>query len=235
MRHDSIPHAPTLPQLVAHILMVQDILNYDSLSAGVWYIAIDFHLFVLMAAVIWLGQRLGSKHAIAVLVSLLALASLLYFNRQDRWDSWGMYFFGAYALGALAFRASSRERSSLWLVALFIVGIVVLVVDFRLRICVALVTALLLGITRRFDIQPRTLSGSVVYLGRISYFVFLVHFPVCLLVNAAIYRIAPDDPAAGAIGMLLAWTASTGAGALFYHYVENPFAYDRYALATRSR
>ena len=239
MHHDSIPHAPTLPQLVAHILMVQDLLDYDSLSAGVWYVAIDFQLFVLMAAVIWLGQRLGSvsggsKRATAVLVSLLALASLLYFNRQERWDSWGMYFFGAYALGALAFWASSRERSSLWLVALSIAGIAILVVDFRLRICVALCTALMLGITRRIKIHPRTLPKSVAYLGRISYSVFLVHFPVCLLVNAATHRIAPDDPAAGTIGMLLAWVASTGAGALFYRYVENPIAHGRHALVTRS-
>ncbi len=240
MQHDSIPHAPTLPQLVAHILMVQDILDYDSLSAGVWYVAIDFQLFVLMDVVIWLGQRLGpscggSARAIIVLVLLLASASLLYFNRQERWDSWGHYFFGAYALGALAFWASSRERSPLWLVALSVAGIAVLVVDFRLRICVALATALLLGITRRIDSHPRALPKSVAYLGRISYSVFLLHFPVCLLVNAAIHRIAPDDPAAGVMGMLLAWAASNGAGALFYHYVENPIAYGRYRLAARSR
>ena len=240
MRHDSIPHAPTLPQLVAHILMVQDILDYDSLSAGVWYVAIDFQLFVLMAVVIWLGQRIGpacggSARVSIVLVLLLASASLLYFNRQERWDSWGLYFFGAYALGALAFWASSRERSPLWLVALSVAGIAVLVVDFRLRICVALATALLLGITRRIDIHPRALPKSVAYLGRISYSVFLLHFPVCLLVNAAIHRIAPDDPAAGVMGMLLAWAASNGAGALFYRYVENPIAYGRYRLAARSR
>ncbi len=241
MHNDSIPHAATLPQLVAHVLMMQDILDYESLSAGVWYVAIDFQMFVLMAVVVWLGQRLGSvsggsTRATTILVSLLALASLLYFNRQDRWDSWGMYFFGAYALGVLAFKASASERSPLWLAALLFAGVAVLMVDFRLRIAVALSTALLLGIARRSDAMRQ--SGcpvSLAYLGRISYSVFLVHFPVCLLVNAAIHRLAPGDPLVGAMGMLLAWAASTGAGALFYRYVESPIAYGRYSLATRSR
>ena len=83
--------------------------------------------------------------------------------------------------------------------------------------------------------SPRALPKRVAYLGRISCSVFLLHFPLCLLVNAAIHRVAPDDPAAAAAGMLLAWAASSGAGALFYHYVENPIAYGRDSLATRSR
>jgi peptidoglycan/LPS O-acetylase OafA/YrhL len=45
MVHDSIPGRPTLPQVVAHALLLQSILGYEGLSAGVWYIAIDFQLF----------------------------------------------------------------------------------------------------------------------------------------------------------------------------------------------
>ena len=49
MAHDSVPDAPDLAQLLANALMLQDVLGEDALSAGVWYVAIDFQLFALAA------------------------------------------------------------------------------------------------------------------------------------------------------------------------------------------
>jgi peptidoglycan/LPS O-acetylase OafA/YrhL len=62
----------------------------------------------------------------------------------------------------------------------------------------------------------------VAWLGRISYSVFLVHFPVCLVVNAAFDRFVVDHPGAHGAGVLLAWAASATAGAVFYRWVESP-------------
>jgi peptidoglycan/LPS O-acetylase OafA/YrhL len=56
----------------------------------------------------------------------------------------------------------------------------------------------------------------------ISFSVFLVHFPVCLVVNAAFTRFVSDQPHEQALGMLLAWAASLAAGAAFYRWVELP-------------
>ncbi|MGH8034482.1 MAG: acyltransferase family protein, partial [Lysobacterales bacterium] len=38
--HASVPAAPTLVQLLAHVLLLQDVLGQEALSAGVWYVAI---------------------------------------------------------------------------------------------------------------------------------------------------------------------------------------------------
>ena len=58
--------------------------------------------------------------------------------------------------------------------------------------------------------------------GNISFSVFLVHFPVCLVINAAFTRFAPQDVLVQTAGVILAWIASMIAGALFHHGVELP-------------
>jgi len=52
--------------------------------------------------------------------------------------------------------------------------------------------------------------------------VFLVHFPVCLLVNAAFTRFVPEQPYAQSLGMFIAWIASLAVGTLFFRWVEVP-------------
>lgn len=227
MTHDSIPSAPTVQQLVAHTLLLQNILGYDALSAGVWYIAIDFQLFALLLGALWLARAIGAtingtRILSLLFVSLLALASLFYFNRDASWDNWAMYFFGSYALGALTYWAADRKVSANWLMLIAGVTMVALLVDFRSRIAIALLVALALGFVHRQALRadrPRALV--VAYLGQISYSIFLVSFPVCLIVNALFSHFAVHDPTANALGMCIAWAASTAAGALFYHAVES--------------
>ncbi len=224
MHHDSIPAAPHLTQVLAHLLLLHNVLDYDALSAGVWYVAIDLQLFVLLIAALWASRAVlrGGNATGAAVVAALAVASLFWFNRDAAWDIWAIYFFGAYGMGALAWWASNPERSPAALLVLGAVVMAALIVDFRLRIAVALATALLLAFARRGDWLERWPQGeAVAYFGKISYSVFLVHFPVCLVVNAMVSHLAPGRPVINALGMALAWVASNAAGALFYRYVES--------------
>lgn len=226
MEHDSIPEAPGAIQFLAHVLLMQNLLGFDALSAGVWYIAIDFQLFAFLLGVLWLAHRLGARingtRLLGVLfVALLAGASLFFFNRDSSWDDWALYFFGSYALGILTYWASTRERGAEWLGAIAAAVVVALLIDFRTRIAVALIVALALGIARRtggLERWPR--SSALAYLGQISYSVFLVNFPVALVVNALFAHFAPDNMLANALGMLIAWLACLLVGAAFHRYVE---------------
>ena len=226
MQLESIPAVPTAPQLLAHALLLQNLLGYEALSAGVWYVAIDLQLFALMVALLWLPRRVpsaagGHRLRAPAVVSALAAASLFYFNRDAGWDDWALYFFGAYGLGALAFWASARNRAPLWLAAILAIGLSALLMEYRIRIAVALLVALLLGFSRHSGFAQRGLGAHpIALLGRISYSVFLVHYPVCLVVNAAFARFAPDEPIINAFGLVLAWIASILAGSLFYRHVE---------------
>jgi peptidoglycan/LPS O-acetylase OafA/YrhL len=75
-------------------------------------------------------------------------------------------------------------------------------------------------------------SRLIAYLGQISYSVFLVHFPICLIINGLFARFASRDPWVNLAGMIIAWLASIAAGALFYRLVESPAQHG--LLRTRS-
>ena len=62
------------------------------------------------------------------------------------------------------------------------------------------------------------------YFGKISYSVFLVHFPICLLANGLYAKFGLESASTAAVGMALAWATSMGVATLFYRYVESPAA-----------
>ena len=87
-----------------------------------------------------------------------------------------------------------------------------LVVDFRLRIALALATALCLGAASRSGLLERWPDNAALgWLGKVSFSVFLVHFPVCLLANAAYVKSGlslPSTAAAGASNAIAAIAAA---------------------------
>lgn len=237
--HASVPGAPSASQLVAHALLLHDVVGEEALSAGVWYVAIDFQLFVLTvllcAGVRSLLAEHGERMAVwgtRALVVLGVALSLWCLNRDADWDFLAPYFFGAYGLGLLAFWAVRAERTATawaWVAAMVVLGGVALLIDYRDRIAVAWVTALALVLLMRHPPRlPWTLRSSaarwsapVLRLGQMSYSVFLVHFAVCLLVNAVVGTLWPGAPWLNALGMALAFVLSLVAGRQLYARVES--------------
>lgn len=232
MDHPSISAPPTLGQWLAHVLLLQDLLGFEALSAGVWYVAIDLQLFVLLLAALVLARGIDRRWPRVAptapwLVLVLAAWSLLHVNRDADWDVWALYFFGSYGLGVLVAwtegQAPTRRDARVPLLVLVAVVAVALTVEFRSRIALAAAVAGVLAAVSRSGMAARwNGSALVAMLGRISYAVFLVHFPVCLIVNAFFERFMPHDAPVQLMGVLLAWAASVAAGALFHRAVEAP-------------
>ncbi|WP_421954880.1 acyltransferase family protein [Polaromonas sp.] len=233
----SVSGVPTLWQLLAHVMLLQDVLGQEALSAGVWYVAIDMQLFVLSVLIFCVQRRLSRRWPATSarfgmgLVLLLAVLSLFVFNRQAGLDMTALYFFGSYALGMLAFWASNDRRGGSWLWTMALLGAVALVLDFRGRIALALVVALgLFCLQKNAGMRPVCwLQGRqwLARLGQMSYSVFLIHFPVCLLVNALVGRFWPTGVLANALGMLSAFFLSLLAGWALYRGVESRHAPSR--------
>ena len=128
MEDDSLSAFPTLPQLIAHLFFLHDVLGYESLSAGIWYLGIDFQLSLLLLFLAWASRwvttllglgprsRVTGNGVMHVLCWLLALASLFVFGIDRRWEAWGHYFFGTFFLGVLIqwVRAGNAKAWSLW-------------------------------------------------------------------------------------------------------------------------
>lgn len=237
MRHESIPAAPTVAQLLSHVVLLNELLDQEALSAGVWYVGIDFQSFVVMALVLWASWRIAQRLPALRLAGPLAIAaltaaSLFHFNLDDYWDETFLYFFAYYGLGCLAYWLSGRLRGALWLVLLAGVVAVSLAVDFRGRIVVAGAVMLLLGLARQYGWFERcAMPGQVRYVARISYSIFLVHFPICLLVNAIVFHFFAQDIGLNIAGMLLAFALSIAGGAAFYRWVESRAPSPRAGLA----
>ena len=49
---------------------------------------------------------------------------------------------------------------------------------------------------------------------------FLVHYPICLVINGLFERFVPHTPEIQFAGMGFAWLASIGGGALFHAQIE---------------
>jgi peptidoglycan/LPS O-acetylase OafA/YrhL len=141
---------------------------------------------------------------------------------------WAPYFFGSYGLGMLAWWASDPARKpgavALLLAMMVLPASIALNLEFRSRIAVALVVACMLFLFGRIKLADYCSQGWALVnrMATISFSVFLVHFPVCLVVNAAFTRFVSDRAHEQAFGMLLAWIASLAAGAAFYRWVEVP-------------
>ncbi|RYY87207.1 MAG: acyltransferase, partial [Comamonadaceae bacterium] len=221
LAHDSVPDAPTLWQLLAHLFLLQDLVGEEALSAGIWYVAIDLQLFAMTVALLALVR--GPRHRWLVLA--LALASLLVFNRESELDVSGLYFFGAYALGMLAWWGARSKQPLHWLLLITVLAAAALLLEFRGRLLVAALVAGCLVWLQRSPWAARWLVQDwMAWWGRVSYSVFLIHFAVCLLVTALVSNWWPDELAANALGMVAAFGLSVLAGAAMYRWVEAPDA-----------
>lgn len=226
--HSSVPGTPDFVQLLANALLLQDIFDEEALSAGVWYVAIDFQLFALTAS-IWAVARMLTATAAGRMAAPLGqglvvvgtAASLWVFNRMSDLDMWALYFFGAYGLGMLAFWAVHAPRARGWLALMLLLGGVALLIDYRSRILVALLTAVaMVFVLRSPGLRQWQGVRPLVSLGQMSYSVFLVHFAVCMLVNAVFGTLWPASPVINAVGMVLAFVLSLAMGRLLYQLVE---------------
>jgi peptidoglycan/LPS O-acetylase OafA/YrhL len=217
--HPDTPAAPTSRQLLAHFFLLQDILEFPALSTGVWYIAIDLQLYALLVLLFWLGR----EHAIHALAFLM-VAALMWLNRIAGLEVWGIYFFGAYAAGFLARHVlldtnPARSRThGVWLIAVIALA---LMLDWRSRIFIAGLTVMLLLFSGRRNWQPEWAnSAPIQWLSKTSYALFLVHYPISVLIGALTERVAPDVEAAALLGLLATWALSMGTAHLLYTSVE---------------
>lgn len=229
----------TLSQFIAHLFFLQGILGLDSISAGAWYVAIDWQLYSVLAILL---ISFSSYQALIWLISIVAVSSLLIFNRSAVYEAYFIYFIGSYGLGVLAYLAKNfadKKIQSLAKAALIAIGVIIAISTLHevwLRNFLAWFVALLLFVWGNTT-YPRTGSATyrlktsvlraIAWASPRSYCAFLIHFAFILLANTLYIASGMHAHESGliAIGLMLGVVVcSLIAASYLYRWVEVPSA-----------
>jgi peptidoglycan/LPS O-acetylase OafA/YrhL len=201
-------------------------------------VAIDWQLFTALAVVYAVFQRPVMRIGV---ISILIVASLLYFNRHADYENSFIYFIGSYGLGILAYWASGLNaiKANLpWVSAkkvLLAIAFIVLVsalhsVWLRNYLALGIAFLLLYAGNRPYPHPQSRLANAMQWASARAYCAFLIHFAFILLANTALLALHLESPAIGlgliALVSVLSWIA---AGYL-YRWVELPIGRWRPAM-----
>ena len=223
-QHESLSAPPTVGQLVGHLLLAYDLMGLEALSAGVWYVAVDFQLFVLVTILIALLSRAPQKWQplLPTIVIVLSAVSLWFLNRHSAYEIAAPYFFGYYGLGMLAFWAAKIPERNGFLIMIAVLGIVALGIEFRKSVAIATIAALILSIaSTRGWLETWPKSKVLSWLGERSYSIFLIHYGLCIGISALWQIFFPAGLWLNAIGIVVALLTSILGGAILYRFVES--------------
>ena len=232
--HSSLSGLPTLWGMAVHLLMLQDLAGVQAMSAGIWYVAIDFQLYALALLAVWVAAKMQAwqprvklRGAMVLLWLFLTALSLDWWNRQSNMDVQGLYFFGSYGLGMLAYRVRLSRLTVKGWVIIFILGLMALWLEPRLRMGLAWGMALVLAVWPERDqavndspwiLRWRSALSTIALQ---SYSLFLTHFSISLMVSAVWFHAGWQDPWINLLGLLMSFALSLIAGYGMYRWVES--------------
>jgi peptidoglycan/LPS O-acetylase OafA/YrhL len=230
-----VGEAETLAQFLAHLFFIQGILGLDSISAGAWYVAIDWQLYSVLAILLISFPR---YQAVIWVISMLAVSSLLFFNRSGLYEAYFIYFIGAYSLGVLAYLGKCFDNQSinrLAKIVLLLIGIIIAISSFQeiwLRNFLAwfVAIALLLWGNKSYPLIGSEEEGSpllraIAWGSQRSYCAFLIHFALLLIANTLYIATGMQAHESGALAMALMLGVvgcSTIAANYLYRWIEVP-------------
>lgn len=216
-----LPSEPSVWQFLAHSFLAHDILGFEALSSGAWYVAVDFQLYALLILLCH-GLQTPTHRRLSMAIAVLCVASMWQFNRVDELDIWAIYFFAAYGLGVLAAWAkrSAFDTRVFWLTALLAVG--ALWVEYRTRLSLALVTAVWLVIKPKGMVHWTPMKRVLHRLSNSAYVLFLTHFGLIVLFSDMWNKSHFYDPHMALALSGFAWLCCVGVGLFLHEKAEVP-------------
>lgn len=224
---------PTWDQVLAHLFFLHDIIDYENLTTGIWFLAVDVQFGIVFGVLLALAQTLsgGSEHeksqprtwALLVCFAPLTIYSLFRSIRDPATDMWFHHFFCLPMLGA-AICWTLEKRLNPWVLRVyFLLFGIQLYLDFSLEVATALTAGVVIHVAGVLQRLNRWLAHPVLlYLGKISYSLFLIHYPVSWIVETIGAAWTGISPGLALFWLFASLIASIGAAHLLYTWVERP-------------
>jgi len=222
----------TWGQAISHLFYLQNICGYENLSAGFWTLCIEMQFYALFVILVGIAQILRlsgrmteeqSAWSLALVCVPLGLASLFWWNIDTNLDVWVIHFWGLFVAGALAWWVLDR-RLPVWVPCLYLGAMAVrLWFEWTNELFAATAAGTVVLVAVQFGGLNRWLSASwLQYLGRVSYSLYLVHYPIGHLVLNIGKRLTGDAAVPGLMWMLLSIGLSLVVAEAFYRVIEAP-------------
>ena len=229
-----IDDPPSWGQVGAHLLYLQNLAGLPNLSAGFWTLCIEMQFYMLFALLLGLAQRWsvraggGSSRsyasALAVAFLPLALLSLFWLSRDGgATENWVIHFFAYFFLGALTWW-TLEGRTPKWLFWAYIGAFLVRMGwDFEPKLLVGLSTGLAIYAAGRLGRLGDWLNvPSLQNLGRVSYSLYLVHYPISWIITTLGFLLTGSSPVLALGWLVLSVVVSIKVAGVMHEAVELP-------------
>lgn len=224
---------PQAVQAIAHLFYLQNILGFENLSVGFWTLCIEVQFYLLLVILTGVAQRFtaagssqekgASGPSLLLVFAPLALVSLFFFHLDHAYDNWVIRFLCMFFLGALAWWTLEGRLPSriFWLYVLVVVGR--LAFAWALDLAIALATGVSIYLVGRAGRLHNCCNASwLQFLGRVSYSLYLIHYPVSHIVVNVGYYLTGESTVAAVLWLIVALAASLAAAHGLYVLVEAP-------------
>ena len=229
-RHFS--YFPDISTLLANLLYLQGFFNLADVNSAFWTIRIEIQFYLFFALIMFFSFQISKKLKIIstdicffTIFSMSFIISLV----QLYWDfdkiriiflpSWEMF-----ALGVISFYIYSKKITFQHGILIFVLLLILIYIYPNEYLTCAIYTYLLLLIVIYRSKLTEWLNFPVIqFFGKISYSLYLVHWPIMGLTTGLSTRLGlAKHHFGGYISFLIAFALSTLVATVMYHLVEVP-------------
>lgn len=168
---------PGIGRFVAHVFYLQNIFQYRNIVSQFWTLCYEVQFYLALVLLIGLGQRAGKRWGTLVGVILFCVSLLLLTYHRSA-HGWFLDWWYAFALGVATAGMLMREmHRALW--AALLLAMLGLSIQLRSESLLAVtLTAAAIGLAGWAGKLVVWTGGPLLqWLGRISYSLYLIHFP----------------------------------------------------------